>query len=311
MSTFGDGVYQFGGSPAGIDIFTTKVFHNKSASKGRAWFVDTVHGTNGSGRSPKDAFTTMDAAFDVINSGDIIYFVGDVREQLVTPAQVFDVTVVGCGNRPRHADSAPTGGAYAASTWRAPASGGTAAQATVRVIQQGWRFINILFAAVDSNAAMIEVVRNSASGNSERDASHAEIIGCRFAGAGIGIRVGATSFAENVFNVLVQDCTFSDNTTAIDSSGGLAYRWQVLNNTFIDNATHIDVGFTEAVIKGNVFGLTTSVGVDLTGGTNNVVTGNYFHGDFNVLNTAGTTDMWAGNFAEETGGVTDADPTGS
>jgi hypothetical protein len=124
----------------------------------------------------------------------------------------------------------------------------------------------------------------------------------------MGIQITGT---ENVFNVTVQGCTFNDQTTAIDSSGAFAFRWKILDNFFVDNTNHIDVGFTETVIKGNVFGNVTTLGVDLTGGTNNVVTGNYFHGDYNVLNVAGTTDMWAGNFAEETGGVTDADPTGS
>jgi hypothetical protein len=292
----------------GFDFMTTKIF--ATGDKGRAWFVDpNAQSVVNNGKTPKKAFTTMEQAFDKVASGDIIYFVGKLDEQLVTPAQVFDVTVVGCGNRPRHADSTPSGGQYAASQWGA--ASGDDGTATVQVIQQGWRFVNILFTAKDATAAMVNIVRNAASGNSERDGSHAELLGCRFAGAGLGIKPGATSYTENTFNVLVQGCKFNGCTTAIDSTGGFANHWTLLDNFFVQNTNHIDVGFDYAVIKGNVFGQVTTLGVDLTGGSNNVVTGNYFYGDFNVLNVAGTNDMWAGNFAEETGGVTDADPTGS
>lgn len=310
MTTFSDGLYQFGGVPVAAGSMTAKTF--STPNKGKAWFVDTVHGNNQGGRRPDRAFSTMDAAFDQVKSGDIIYFVGKVVEQLVTPVNVFDVTVVGCGNRPRHADAAPATGNYAASQWGPPASGAVAGQATVRVIQQGWRFINILFTMQGATAGGIELVRNSASGDDERDASHTEILGCRFNGAGIGIKVNADGFAENIFNVLVQGNTFNDNTTAIDSPGALAYRWQILDNEFTDNTNHIDVGFTESTIKGNVFGVVTTLGVDLTGGTNNVVSGNYFHGDYNVLNVAGTTDAWGGNYVSgETAGISTTDPTGS
>ena len=113
MTTFADGVYQYGGMPVGNDFMVSKVF--STPIKGRAWFVDTSYGGNGTGKSPKTAFSTMQRAFDNVQSGDVIYFVGKVTEQLVTPVQVFDVTVVGAGNRPRHADATPDGGNHAAS----------------------------------------------------------------------------------------------------------------------------------------------------------------------------------------------------
>lgn len=303
MTTFADGVFQFGGQPVGGGFLTQKLFSTPSGTaqaKGRAWFVDTSSGVNGDGKSPATAFSTMDRAFDSLASGDVIYFVGKVTEQLVTPAQVFDVTVVGCGNRPRHADSTPAGGSWAASQWGPPASGGTAAQATVRVIQQGWRFVNILFTMIDANAAGVEVVRNSASGNSERDASHTEILGCKFAGAGLGVKYGATSFAENVTNVLVQGNTFLSNSTAIKGTSGFGgLNWQIKDNDFITCTNDIVGPFVGSKIIGNRMSLAPTASIVLTGGSGNMVHYNALPGTYadGALYSPGTSDNWNGNAA--------------
>lgn len=267
------------------------------------WVHGNIGNDGNSGESSDAPLRTMAAAMNRVGSGDTVHLNGKITESITAPAGVFDVTIVGEGNRPRHADAHTTNNGYSTAQWNSAAA--DSSQLTLQ--QQGWRIANILF-DVPASAAAIVFPRNAASGDSERDSSHAEIIGNRFTGGSIGLSITGT---ENVFNVLVKGNTFNDCTTAIDSSGAYAFRWQILDNMFVDNTNHIDVGFTETVIKGNVFGNVTTLGVDLTGGTNNVVTGNYFHGDYNVLNVAGTTDMWAGNFAEESGGVTDADPTGS
>lgn len=315
MTTFADMVRQFGGAPLGLGFDTSKVFYNNSGiqNKGRAWFVDTAYGGNGDGRSPKTAFSTMDRAFDSVASGDIIYFVGKVTEQLVTPVQVFDVTVVGCGNRPRHADSTPAGGNWAAAQWGPPASGGTAAQATVRVLQQGWRFVNILFTAIDANAACIELVRNAAAGDAERDASHCQIIGCRFAGAGIGIRSGvAGTFTEIVFNVEVANCVFNGMTTAMSGING--NQWDIHHNVFATNTSQITMALQNSFIRYNQIGPFTAAGnsggIDLNGGgglcqvTWNTLSGTYsIAGGYRVSNA---NDNWYGNASSA--GFTQNDP---
>ncbi len=317
MTTFADGVSQWGGTPVGVNPVYNKIMAQPQAAypSGRAWFVNPNSG-NGNGSSPGSAYTTMAQAFASVNSGDIIYCIGDIREQLVTPVQVFDVTIVGCGNRPRNADAAPLGGQYAAVTWRAPASGGTAAQATVRVLQQGWRFVNILFNAIDLNAAMIELVRNAGAGDAERDASHASIIGCRFAGAGIGVRITAASFTENPFNILIADSKFNNCTYGILASAAQPLSAQLANNWFQGCTNAITAKLQASVIgPGNVVqGFTAannSGGIDLRSGAgNNFVTGNYLGGAFS--NAGGyngeSGDNWWGNFADVTGGVTQADP---
>lgn len=318
MTTVADGLSQWGGVPVGVNPTFNKIMANFTASykKGRSWFVDPSYGGSGNGKSPAKAFSTMDQAFDNLQSGDIIYFCGKIVEQLVTPVQVFDVTVIGCGNRPRHADSTPTGGAYAAAQWAPPASGGTAAQATVRVLQQGWRFCNILWTAVDANAGCIELVRNAGSGNDERDGSHAEILGCRFSGTGIGVKIGATSFTENVFNTLIQGCTFNNMTQAIFATSCQPNGSQILDNYLFGNTKQITAKLQASLIARNFIGQFTAAansgGIDLAGGiATNVVTLNYLSGTYSNAGgyvAAGAGDEWAGNMNVIAGGWTAADP---
>lgn len=309
MTTVADGLYQYGGMPVNTSLTTNKIF--STPVKGRAWFVDTAYGGNGNGKSPKTAFSTMARAFSSVQSGDVIYFVGKVQEQLVTPVDVFDVTVVGCGNRPRHADSTPVTGNYATATWAAPATP-TAGQALVRVLQQGWRFVNILFAG-SAGCASIELVRNAAAGDLERDASHAEIIGCRFAGVNStdsAIKFGATSYTEIVNNVLILGNDFQGCATAIkEHSAGLQYRIQIRNNTFISNTNDIVLGGYFTHIIGNVMSLAPTGCIVLSGGTgSSQVHGNYLPGTYanGALYAPGTSDNWNGNYAST--GVTAAVP---
>lgn len=316
MTTFADQLRQFGGAPVGVDLIANKIFQSNNGiqNKGRAWFVDPAYGGSGNGRSPDKAFSTMQQAFDSVASGDIIYFVGKIVEQLVTPVQIFDVTVIGCGNRPRHADATPAGGNWAASQWGPPASGGVAAQATVRVLQQGWRFANILFTAIDANAACIEIVRNAGAGNAERDASHASILGCRFAGAGIGVRSGVAGlFTEIAFNVEVAGCVFNGMTTAMSGING--NQWHIHDNVFATNTSQITMALQNSIIDSNVIGPFTAAansgGIDLNGGgglcivSRNVLSGTYsIAGGYRVSNA---NDNWYGNFGS--GGVTSADPS--
>jgi len=303
MTTVADGLFQYGGMPVGNSLLTNKIF--STPTKGRAWFVDTAYGGNGNGKSPKTAFSTMQNAFNHVASGDIVYFVGKVTEQLVTPVEVFDVTVVGCGNRPRHADATPTSGNYAAATWAAPASP-VAAKALCRVIQQGWRLVNILWAG-SAGCASIELVRNAESGDDERDASHVEVTGCRFAGVAstdTGIKFGSTSYTEIVNNAYIHDNDFQGCATAIgEHSAGLQFRMELIGNRFQSNTNHVTLGGYNAMILGNHFGLWTTTSVNLTGGTgSNVVTGNYLHGDYSTASNhyvAGTNDEWGGNWSSD------------
>jgi len=314
--------------PNGITSFGVPLFGGAqkfvTSAFGRTWFVNpstTVPasgwqaGSDGySGTSPTQPFLTMTKAFAVVSDGDVINFIGKITEQLVTPVQVFDVWVNGCGNRPRHADSTPAGGQYAAAQWAPPASGGTAAQATLRVLQQGWRFTNFLMTAIDVNAACLEIVRNAGAGDLERDASHASVLGMRFSGTGIGIRCGATSFTENPYNVEIGFSQFDNMTYAIRVTGGSMYQWYIHDNVFTTNTNQIIGPAQNSLITRNDIGPFTAAassgGVDLNGGAGlNQVTGNNLSGTYSIAGgyrVANANDNWYGNATSA--GFSSADP---
>lgn len=311
MTTFADGLYQYGGSPVGTGLMTNKIF--STPSKGRSWFVDPIQGAGGNGRSPKRAFTTMAAAFAVVASGDIIYFVGKITEQLVTPVNVFDVTVVGCGNRPRHADASPVGGNLGAATW---AAAGTPVAATplCQVLQQGWRFVNILWAG-SAGCSSLNFVRDTGAGDLERDASHAQVIGCKFAGVAStdsGVQFGHASYTgAYVTDIRIEDCDFLGCATAIksvDAAGNQAYS-QIVGNRFQLNTNDIVMGGYADRIVGNTMSLAPTACIVISGGTGgSQVHGNFLPGTYTTgtLYAEGTSDNWNGNYAST--GVTAAVP---
>jgi len=256
----------------------------------------------------------MAKAFEVIASGDVINFRGKITEQLVTPVNVFDVWINGMGNRPRHADATPVGGNIAAAQWGTPASGGTAAQATLRVLQQGWRFSNFLMTAIDLNAACLEIVRNAGAGDLERDASHAQVLGMRFSGAGVGIRGGVAGlFTEIPYNVEVGWSQF-DNMTYGMRAAIECNQWYIHDNVFAPNTNQIIMAARNFLITRNSIGAFTAAassgGIDLNGGTGlNQVTGNNLSGTYSIAGgyrVANANDNWYGNASSA--GFTSADP---
>ena len=276
-------------------------FLNLIAPNGSIWFVDANVSASGDGMSWGQAFKTMAEAFAVLTSGDTVFFRGKIREQLITPVQVFDVTIVGAGNRPRHADSTPDGGQDAANTWTYPASGATTA-ALCKVLQQGWRFVNILFASPTDHAGLW-FFRDAGADDAERDASHAEVLGCRFAAGLDGIR------GTEVFNVHIADCIFYDHTGyAIKhvSGAGVAapYRWTVENNRF-DLCANWMGAWTAShfVIRNNVITNITTLRLDTRLGDHNVVVGNVFDiaaADFDNSGEiyGAATDVWSNTLLE-------------
>lgn len=286
--------------------------------RGREWYLDANTGAaTHNGRSFSQAKLTAADIFDELSSGDRLYFTGKIREQLTTPVGVFDVTVIGVGNRPRHADAHTGNNGYSGSTWAAPASP-TATTALCRVLQQGWRFGNILWAPHTDYGAL-EFVRNAGAGDLERDASHGHLFGCRFAAGKHHLMLGHASFTENLFNLRIDDCDFEDATTlSIMNGGGGVYRVKMLNSRFMANVSAVDVPLTQSIVRGCNFGKFTTKSLDLTGGADNQVNGNYLSGDYSTANgayVAGTSDNWIGNFAEdvaedevEANGLTNAVP---
>jgi hypothetical protein len=304
---------------AGIAQVGTALYANLNGSlvpignigNGVTYYVDVNEGSNAAtidGKSWETAFLTMAYAFTKLASGDTIIFRGKVKEQVTTPVQVFDVTIIGAGNRPRHADDTPTGGETAANTWTIPASP-TPTTPLVTVLQQGWRFINILFAGPTDDACIV-LFRDAGAGNAERDASHAEILGCRFASGLDGIHI------VEVSNVLIEGCQFHDLTGhAVKGVAGSGIA-NPLRGRFLDNivtgcANGFYVSCNQWVIRGNVFddgGTPTTTVVLSTAGSgagaaNSFVVGNILQvatANFNSPDVVGSAgDVWTGNMTPD------------
>lgn len=289
---------------------------------GTNYFVDAKLGSDGhDGLSWDTPLLTMGEAFDRVVSGDTIYTVGKIKEQLTTPAGVFDVTIIGAANRPRHADNHTESAAgkrgSSASTWVSPDSA-TASTPLLKVQQQGWRVANMLFGAGPASTASILLFRDGGANDSERDASHFHITGCRFSAPVIGVQdSGGCAF------VRIEDCMIHGATTAainnVTGAGiGTLLHWQIFDNQILDSAIGIDLSASQAVIRGNTIGKHTTYGIDLDGGSHNMVNGNWLQGDYTTDTgqyRAGSNDNWAGNFSMDedegtvTSGVTHAVPT--
>jgi hypothetical protein len=266
---------------------------------GKAYYVNPNRTSSGDGRSWTSAFITMQAAFDVVDSGDTIYFVGNIREQLTTPTGAADVTIIGAGNRPRHADTHPLNGELSAATWKLPASGSTN-NPLLKVRNPGWRFINFLTAAHASNYAFL-LERTADEDATEQDASHSEFLGIRFASG-----AGAISDAGGTANVKVEDCSFGALTTAcilgVGNIGVGQLMWHIRNNHFNNFTNGVKIAGHECVISGNYFtdggtpGTTFVLNTNNGGGRDNFVVNNYFQttsANFNEPDIVGTaTDVW-------------------
>lgn len=270
-------------------------------SRGTTYYVDTNTGSNSrSGLDWDNAFLTMAKALTTVDSGDTVCFVGNINETLTTTAGSADVTIIGCGNRPRHADTHPLDGEKAAATWKI---GSLSSAPLLTLRNPGWRLVNILFAAHSANYAL-KLERNAVEDATEQDASHLEVIGCRFASGAGGI-----NDAGGCFNVLVKDCRFQALTTAciigVGNIGVGQLQWHILDNHFTGFTNGVKIAAHDCVIKGNFFtdggtpNTTYVLNTNNGGGENNFVVGNYFQtatANFNTPDVVGcTTDVWAVN----------------
>ena len=264
-------------------------------------FLNTFAGNDAhDGKSWQSAVQTMGQALSLVETGGRIFFVGDVNEVATGSNLKFDISIIGMGGL-HHPDQPSTAYNYGASMWRKTA---TDAAPLLVVRGRGWKFINVAFDAPASYAA-VQLSRNALSDTSEYDASHAVFENCRFLSGKYGI-----DDAGGANNVTIRNCEFAGMTTAaiFGSSTAVANprAWKVFDNVFpsnvssLGNATHIDASLNESVIARNFFGTVTSTAayIDLTGGSGNIVTGNYLMGAYNTSDyVSATGDSWFGNQA--------------
>lgn len=275
------------------------------------WYVDGNVGDNGrEGIGWQTAMLTMAQAFTRVQSGDVIFTRGNIREQISAPAGIFDVKIVGVGTRPRHADAHTGNNGYSAATWKAPASP-TSTTPLLILRQQGWGLFNILFDG-PSDAAAVRLFRDGGSGDAEDDASHAHIAGCKFVAGQNHIEFHGGLSQCLIENNMFFGATADSFLETVGAGIGTNNFHEILNNKFHSNDTHIDVGLNSATIEGNTFGARSGSAnrIDLTGGANNMVWRNLLAGTYSNAGgyIAGTNDVWAGNFNGLTGGVTADNP---
>lgn len=267
------------------------------------YFVDAKVGSDlytADENAPDKPWATMSKAFANIKSGDVIHMRGKIREQLTSPVGVFDVTIVGASNRPRHADDhTETDGVRGSSgaTWTAPATGSTAAP-LLTVSQQGWRFHGITWQLSGSATACILLTKTDDSGNDERDGGHAEISYCKLQGtpsspAGIGLQTNGVGFWTLKDNLIFG---FTTGVAKTGAQGGQVGWGEIVNNRFSDNTNGIVSPLYRFVVAYNRFLATHTVEVNLTNGTANIVTENTFVGDYDA-SIAGTGDFWFNNYS--------------
>lgn len=228
---------------------------------GRIWYVNTntdanaadlkgpVGSDSNDGRSPNTPFATVARAFTFIDCYDIIVIDGVVKEQLVSPTGVFDVTIIGGANRPRQATSSgdPTGGG---SYWTYPASP-TAATPLIEVVNQGWKFVNICFNPYTSSGA----IRVTASATVDlTDGGHCIADSCYFVGGGSG-QIGIENNGGSGF-CLIQNSRFLLLAAAVkclSTSKAIPLAWEFYNNWFSQNTNDIISSLSYSIIQNNHF----------------------------------------------------------
>ena len=260
------------------------------------WYVDGNNGSDGNndGKTWATAFATMSPLDDLLANGDTIFFRGVLRQQWTAPQDVFDVKIIGVANNPRQATDGgvATGGG---ATWLEPATP-TAATALLTLREQAWSIYNIFFSNTQASSACIKLHRTELA--AAMDASHAQIVGCRFGGGAPAIEdYGGCS------NVQIIDCVFHDCTHAIQvTNQGIAIpnKWLV-SNCRIQPCTNGIVGaWVDSRFEHNYIEKSTTTTINAASG-NTGLRNSFFLNHFNIAAadfdpaggvTGNATDAW-------------------
>lgn len=282
------------------------------------YFVDGTNGNdNRTGRSWGQAVATIQAAMDKCSGralNRIFVAPGGYTEAIQTPLNA-DAPF---GQLIAWSPTGISGGAV----WLA-STGASTPVITVRA--RGWRISGF---EIDSPTGAAAVLLQRNTGGTLRS-SWTEIDHCLI-GASITGKYGVEFEGADTF-IHIHDNIFAlcqaTNGAAIfcnTTPFALPLLCTVEYNTFRENTNHIKMGaswgFNASIIQGNVF---QGVGdksatkiLDLSGGRNNTVVGNYFgiangtgSGQYDETNgkvLAGTNDSWTGNYIND--GLTDKNP---
>lgn len=305
--------------PFGLSSFGVPVIPGMSGVMAfrKVYFVDGTKGSDGNnGLSVDQAYATVQKALNMVKDQDTILVLG-------TPGASYDEALA-IGQMQSTADMVAGQGracnligvSAGMMTYGQPefynVSGSTA---SLRVRSPGWRISGIRFLGDSGSPVMLALEYDQAAATSDTDWSPGTTVdNCRFLGV-VGNCIGI-DFQGAPYNCRIVDNIFELFPTAAKPAIGCsvsgtaqAYRTIVANNRFIDNVQSINMnprGFNSSHIYGNIFdsGHSNTVTQYLNngGGSNCAVVGNYFPGDYSNTGgyKAGTSDNWAGNFADDT-----------
>lgn len=185
-------------------------------------------------------------------SNSRIFVIGDVREHVSAPTDVFGVKIIGAfAGRPRHVteDGAVNDGNGAA--FRDTAVAGSAPLLTTR--EQGWEVHNMMFVPPTGYAGW-RWRREETDAN--RDASHSIANGCRFVSAGTRVGYGIDDYGSQSHGAVIE-CEFELLEYAFQSGNvgiSAANRHLILRNDFKANKHDIYTNSYGVRIEENRFG---------------------------------------------------------
>ena len=284
----------------------------------KVYFIDTNTVTPGDGLSIDGPFKLIQSALDaVVDQDTIVVMNGSYDEALTTGLVIGTSDVVpGRGRYCSLVGASVTPWAYD-SPQLYNVSGSTA---TLSMRSPGWRVSG--FRIVGDSGSPICI--SNPMPQAGQTAGTAWAPGTTFDNivfyGAVGNCVGLAS--NSAGDVRVLGCVFELFGTASKpgignpDGGGFTTpgHWHIESCDFIENIENIDMSFSRAVIKNNVFGPRTSSTkiIDLRSGNFNSVHGNYLPGTYS--NGGGywqgnASDDWSGNFnMGVTNGITQANP---
>ncbi len=301
MSTFGDGLYQYGGVPVGV-MPTMDMF---AGSKGEIYFVDGTNGSDGNnGKSPSQATKTIQHAVDLASGTGAVVYVFPKTPGIWDPVGYEETVIVPYTKTMMSIIGVRTSSTYGAMPHMAIGAGSTA-MITLRA--PGSRVSGLSFLGTSSTGGGIllddDGSTKSAYGATIDHCYFYDCLGSAAAATGGGIMWSANGGA---WQVNIEDNEFMQCRAGIVLKGTAQARptgVNILRNKFaswVNTDTDIDIdlgngsGAQGVIIDGNTFA---TVGVpayagagatarymDLTG-CEGIVSNNTFACDINATAT--------------------------
>lgn len=266
------------------------------AYKGKSFYVDSVSGKNtNNGKSWDKPFLTLAYALTKMEDRCTLWVSGRFQEQVIVP-QGLDYFSMIAGSRMRRSahiegmDTAPL----------------------VHVKAKNF-YMEGFYLEPNNDAAAVKLTRAAVVANGE--ANDATLVNLEIWTGKYGIDLDGAPNDVAIIGGSIRNLRASGGTAIFVSSAAQVFA----KHTYIykvrmqGNVNHIVGAFSDSIIEGCVLadagnGATTTSKIDLNGGTDNQVVGNFLAGIYSIAGgyRAGTNDDWVGNFLA--GGVSTGNP---